>query len=92
MLVGLRGSICIPYLDDILCYRESIDEHLDNLRTVLRPLKSYGFKLKDEKCVFFKKVIKYLGKIVSEDGYRDSPISTEALETLHNPPENICDL
>ena len=58
-LLGLKDSICIPYLDDILCYAKSFDEHLDNLRTVLRQLKSYGVKLKAEKCVYFRKEIKY---------------------------------
>ena len=58
-LLGLKDSICIPYLDDILCYGKSFDEHLDNLRTVLRQLKSYGVKLKAEKCVYFRKEIKY---------------------------------
>ena len=77
-LSGLRDSTSIPYLDNILCYGKSFDKHLDNLRTVLCRLKSYGVKLKAEKCTFFKKHIKYLGKIISEDGYRDSPINPES--------------
>ena len=66
--------------------------HLDNLRTVLCQLKSYRVKLKTEKYVFFKKDLKCLGKIISEDGCRDSFINTGALETLCNPPKTIGDL
>ena len=55
MFIGIKGQYTSPYLDDILCYRKFFDEHLDNLRTVLRPLKSYGIKRKTEKCFFFKK-------------------------------------
>lgn len=92
MFIGIKGQYESPYLDDILCYRKSFDEHLVNLRTVLRRLKSYGIKRKTEKWVFFKKEIEYLVKIICEDGYKTSPVNTEALETLRNPPKNIGDL
>ena len=90
--MGLRDSICIQYLDNIPWYGKSFDVHLDNLRTVLCQLKSYRVKLKTEKYVFFKKDLKCLGKIISEDGCRDSFINTGALETLCNPPKTIGDL
>ena len=60
---------------------------MDYLRTVLCHLKSYRVKLKAEKCVFFKKDITCLGKIVSEDGCSDTSINTYALE-IH-PPKTI---
>ena len=49
---------------------------MDYLRTVLCQLKSYRGKLKAEKYVFFKKDLKCLGKIISEDGCRDTSINT----------------
>ena len=79
-LSGLRDSICIPHLDDILCYGKTFDEHLKNLRTVFRRLRQFGVKLKAEKCILFKPEIKHLGKIISEKGYKDDPINTEAIE------------
>ena len=68
-LSGMRDSICIVYLDDILCYEKTFDEHLENLRTVFRRLKQFGVKLKAEKCILFKPEIKYLRKIISEKGW-----------------------
>lgn len=44
------------------------------------------------KNVFFLKKRKYLVKIISDDGYKDSLVNTKALETLRNPPKNIGDL
>ena len=51
-LSGLRDSICIPYLDDILCYGKTFDKHLENLRTVFCRLRQIGVKLKAEKFIF----------------------------------------
>ena len=61
VLGDLRDTICISYLDDILCFSKNFDEHLTNLRTVLQKLKEHKIKLKAEKCVFFKQEVKYLG-------------------------------
>ena len=91
-LAGIRDSICIPYLDDILCYRKTLNEHLRNSRKMLQRLKNVRVKRKAEKCVFFQKEIKYLGNIISENGYRDSTINTEALEKLQEHPKTIGDL
>ena len=78
--------ISITYLDDILCYGKTFDEHLENLRTVFCRLRQFGVKLKAEKCLLFKPEIKYVGKIISEKGYKDNPINTEAIKKLCEPP------
>ena len=76
-LVGLRESVCILYLHDFPCYGKTLDEHFERLR-------NSGVKRKAEKCVFFKKEIKHLGKAISENGYRDSTVNTETSRTLKN--------
>ncbi|XP_034150732.1 uncharacterized protein K02A2.6-like [Esox lucius] len=54
MLDSLRDECCIPYLDDILCYAKSFEEHVESIHRVLRALQYHGVKLKPGKCEIFR--------------------------------------
>ena len=56
------------YLDDIIIFRKSFEEHLPRLELVLCCIKEAGLKLKGSKCRFFQKLIHFLGQIISKDG------------------------
>ena len=88
-LGDLKGTICDPYLDDVLCYAKSFEEGVEALRTVLRRLKSKGVKLRAHKCHFLKQEVRYLGRLVSSEGYRMDPADTEALERFREPPKTV---
>ena len=68
-LEGIRDEFCIPYLDDLLVFSPDFKSHIRHLSTVLERLRSKGLKLKPTKCDLFKNQIKYLGHIVSKQGY-----------------------
>ena len=91
-LGGLAHTVCEPYLDDVLCYGKTFAEHLRNLRLVLQRLKSYGVKLRADKCNFFKKEVRYLGRLLSADGYRPDPKDSIALEKFRSAPKNVGEL
>lgn len=57
MLDTLRDDCCIPYLDDVLCFSKSFDEHVQVLRRVLQALQRHRVKLKPEKCELFRKEV-----------------------------------
>ena len=81
-LDGLRDNICIPYLDDILVYRKTFDEHVQDVRQVLRRLQEHDIKLKPSKCKFFQQQVRHLGRVVSSDGYSLDPEDTAAVDNL----------
>src|SRR6266542_5997713 len=56
----------IVYLDDIIIFFQTMDEHLQYMRKVLEALRQAELKLKLEKCEFAKKQLKYLGFIIGE--------------------------
>jgi hypothetical protein len=92
LLGDLKGSVCDPYIDDVLCYSELFDEGVQNLKKVLNKLRTNGVKLRADKCVFLKREVRYLGRLVSGDGYRVDPKDTEALERFREPPKTVGEL
>ena len=79
-LGDLHLNCCIIYLDDIIVFSETPQEHIKRLYGVFQKLASAGLKLKPNKCEFFKKKITYLGYVVSEEGIEVDPKKTEAVQ------------
>ena len=73
------------YLDDILVFSTTLQEHLTHLRKVIDRLKFANLKLKTSRCNFMKEEVEYLGHIITAAGLR--PI-TQAVQDFVI-PENI---
>jgi len=56
------------YLDDILIYSDSKEEHVEHVKWVMKRLLEAGLYLKPEKCEFHKETVRYLGLIISTKG------------------------
>ncbi|UYV74973.1 hypothetical protein LAZ67_12001943 [Cordylochernes scorpioides] len=70
LLKGLKWTICLCYLDDIIVFSDGFEEHLRRLQLVLNCLKKAGLCLNSKKCKFGAKTITVLGHEVSENGIR----------------------
>lgn len=73
----------IVFLDDILVYSKSIQEHQDHLRLVLEKLRAHQLYAKKSKCEFAQKQIEYLGHVISQEGVATDSTKTQA---MHNWP------
>ena len=58
----------IAYLDDIIIFSKTPQEHLSHICMVFEKLKSANLSMKKSKCSFFSKEIQYLGHILSATG------------------------
>ena len=92
ILVGLRDTVCVAYLDDILVYGRSFEHAVHNLKLVLVRLISRGVKLRADKCKILMEEVRYLGRLVSKNGCRPDPEDTKALEKFRIPPKTVGDL
>ena len=59
---------CLIYLDNLIVFLWTMEEHLHHLHVVLDQLREYNLKLKPSKCNLFKEEINYLAHQVSEQG------------------------
>ena len=89
----LRDEICIPYLDDIIVFSSTFEDHIEHLRTVFQRLKKYGVKLKPKKCTMFKREVVFLGRVVSAEGYKLDPSTMAPILRLKDtPPKNVIEV
>lgn len=65
-LSGLIGTTRFVYLDDVVIYASSLEEHERKFDQVMDTLRSGSLKLQCDKCEFLKKEVVYLGHIISE--------------------------
>ena len=81
----LNMNWCIVYLDDIIIFSDTKEEHLKRLEAVFQKLCAAGLKLKPSKCFFFREEIEYLGHVVSGKGISTNPKKIEAVSKWPTP-------
>ena len=70
---GLHLDICYIYLDDLIIFSKTFEDHIDRLEKIFQRLRDVNLKLSPKKCEFFKPKVKYVGNIVSEEGIEPDP-------------------
>ena len=88
MNVVLRGENwvnCVVYLDDVLVFGKTIDEHNERLDRILQKMRKAGLKLSPTKCQLARKEVKYLGHVISGEGVQTDPDKTKAIREYQKP-------
>lgn len=80
-----QGQSLLLYLDDIIIYSSSVEQHLQRLEMVLDRLQREGLKAKPEKCAFFQQQVLYLGHVISSQGVSTDPKKVEAVANWQRP-------
>ena len=78
----------VVYLDDLLVFSKTLEEHEEKLDKILTRLREYGLKLNPEKCQFVQKSVKCLGHVVSAKGVETDPDKVAAVKTWPR-PQNV---
>lgn len=82
----LRGlDFCFSYIDDILIYSRSPSEHLEHLEQVFKRLQDYGMLINEEKCLFGKNEVTFLGFSISAEGTRPITDKVKAMQDFATP-------
>jgi hypothetical protein len=77
-LIGLIGTRYFVYLDDVIIFGQTLQEHTTRLRIVFEKLRQYNLKIEPHKCELLKTELNYLehvvtGKDVKPDRIRFMP-------------------
>ena len=75
----LNLTYCLIYLDDVIIFSRTEEEHLERMRVVFDRLREHGLKLKPSKCEVFWMEINYLAHHVSKEGVLPSKRNLEAI-------------
>lgn len=85
IIVQGRERFCLVYLDDIIVFSKSFNEHLGHVRQVLAALHKHRFQLNPPKCEFFKPRMKYLGHSIDANGMMPLDDKIETIKQLPMP-------
>ena len=75
----------LVYLDDLLVYSKTFDEHMEHLERLLQRVTETGLKLKASKCQFLRREVIYLGHTISADGVSCESGKVECVQNWPTP-------
>ena len=90
-LEELNLTYALIYLDDVIVFSRTEEDHLIQLRVVFERFREHGLKLKPSKCHFLWKEITFLGHKVSEEGMKPGEEVLRSIAKMA-PPRNYMEI
>ena len=78
-------EFCVNYIDDMLIFSKTFEEHLEHIQSLFEAIKKEGFKLKLKKCNFAKHSIKFLGHIIKNGKVQPMNDNLHAIKEFERP-------
>jgi hypothetical protein len=85
ILRSVIRKFALVYLDDVIIYSTSIEQHIKHIDIVLGLLQKAGLKIKLSKCTFLQTSVNYLGHVISDKGIKPDPKKTDAIRNYPRP-------
>ena len=82
---GMLYNTCLAYLDNIIIFGRTFNEHLERLELALKRLKNANLKLKPSKCSFGQRSVTFLGHIISDKGISTDPAKLKRIQEWPQP-------
>lgn len=78
-------KVVLVFLDDLIMFSSTLEEHETRLTHVLEHLREYRLKLSPDECKFYQTSVRYLGHIMSRDGVQTDPEKIQTFKTWPRP-------
>ena len=91
VLGDINRKFALVYIDDIIIFSQTFEEHLAHIEEVMKRIKAAGLRLNFEKCEFVSRYTTFLGHIIGKDGVKPDPTNIEKIKN-HAVPVNVTQL
>lgn len=81
ILSGLQWGTWVVYLDDIIVFSQTFEDHISKLDSVFKRIQEAGLKIAPKKCFIFQKQVSFLGHVVNSQGISSDPSKIEAVKS-----------
>ena len=85
ILGKFKWKTCLVYIDDIIIFSKSVDEHIHHVDEILSALRASGVTLKIKKCRFFSDTVEYLGHVIKPGKLEVDSANTKSLRDAKPP-------
>ena len=79
------NKTCVVYMDDILIFSTSFQEHIVSIKRIFEAIRKYNLKIQINKCSFAENSTKFLGHVVESGNIRPDPTKVEAIQNYPLP-------